>query len=439
MSPTLGPSERPQQRGQAHSGTEPPGTLVVDVHNRDNDTLKGAMRKIDFSPPSLTEDDIAAVADVLRSGWITTGPISRTFEREIAAMCGTPEVVALNSCTAAMEIALRVLGVGPGDEVVVPAYTYTASAAVAGHVGARIKLVDSDEDDYAPRPDQIAAAVTDRTKAIMVVDLGGAPYPTPDLIAALEARGVGRPTSLLGDIGRPVVIVDAAHSLGATVGSAHTGALGDLTAFSFHAVKNLTTAEGGALTWRHGLPIGSEELARSVRRLALHGQTKDALAKHGPGDWEYDIVELGYKCNMPDVLAAFGLSQLRRYDQILAQRDELMKAYAEGLGDAVELRTGDTDTSRSSHHLAMVRLPAADGPRRDELIRGLAAQGVSANVHYKPLPLLTAYMKLGFDGRDYPRAVAHFRREITLPLHGLMTVDDAMYVAGVLRDLVGRE
>lgn len=396
------------------------------------------MRKVDFSPPCLTEDDIAAVADVLRSGWITTGPVSRTFEQEIAAMCGTPAVVALNSCTAAMEVALRVLGVGPGDEVVVPAYTYTASAAVAAHVGATITLVDSDEGDYVPRPDQIAAAVTERAKAVIVVDLGGAPYPTPDLIKALETRGIGGATSLLGDIGRPVVIVDAAHSLGATVGSVHSGALGDLTAFSFHAVKNLTTAEGGALTWRHGLPVDSEELVRSVRRLALHGQTKDALAKHGPGDWEYDIVELGYKCNMPDVLAALGLSQLRRYDQILAHRDGLVRAYVDGLGEAAELRTGDTEQARSSHHLAMVRLPGADAPRRDELIRGLAAQGVSANVHYKPLPMLTAYKKLGFDERDFPHAMAHFRREITLPLHGQMTVDDATYVADALRGLLGR-
>ena len=397
-------------------------------------------RKIDFSPPALIEDDIAAVVDVLRSGWITTGSASRQFEAEIAAWAGTEDAVVLNSCTAALELALRLLGVGPGDEVIVPAYTYSASAAVVTHVGAMLVLLDSEPDDYAPSVDAYVNAVTPRTKAIIPVDLAGLPYPSDELRRRLRERGVGRASRLLGDIGRPVVLVDAAHSFGAKRGGVAAGSLGDLTAFSFHAVKNLTTAEGGALTWRSGLEPASATLSSDVRRLALHGQSKDALAKHTAGAWEYDIIEPGYKANLPDVLAALGLSQVHRYAMTLAHRRSLMGLYRLGLVGVVSDLVGSSATDgESSVHLAMVRLLEEDATRRNDLVQALAVCGVSANVHYKPLPLLSAYQRLGFDAADYPHATAHFEREITLPLHGHMTPDDVAYVLAVLCDLLGRQ
>ncbi|CAM3029034.1 DegT/DnrJ/EryC1/StrS aminotransferase family protein [Actinomyces slackii] len=389
---------------------------------------------IPFSPPSITEEDIEAVVEVLRSGWITTGPVGQRFEQALAAYCGTERVVALNSATAALELALRAVGAGPGDEVIVPAYTYTASASVIDHVGATIVMVDTEPGAPIPSPERIAAAVTQRTRAIITVDLAGIPYdsrPLHDLLAGRGRIDEGLPHAL----GRPAIISDAAHSLGARLADLASGQIADMTAFSFHAVKNLTTAEGGALTWRADLPVDHDELARSIRVLALHGQTKDALAKSQGSSWEYDIVSPAYKANMPDVLAAIGLSQLGRYEQIVARRLELVDRYASGLeGSGVELLHHSVPGQRSSAHLAIASLPV-DGPaERNRVIQDLYEAGVSANVHYKPLSLLTAYRNLGFSPDQHPHAHGFYSTELTLPLHVLLTDQDVDQVCSALVD-----
>jgi dTDP-4-amino-4,6-dideoxygalactose transaminase len=393
-----------------------------------------ARRTISFSPPDIRDEDIAAVVEVLKSGWITTGIVGRRFEAELASYVGTTEVVALNSCTAALELALRVLGIGPGDEVVVPAYTYTATAAVVAHVGAKIVMVDSHPGEYWPSIHQILEAVTERTAAIMTVDLAGVPYDTAGLIEALASVPAHRVSrdGLVGRLKRPVVIVDAAHSLGAVRSGQKAGQIGDLTAFSFHAVKNLTTAEGGALTWRRDLPVDSDTFAASIRRLALHGQTKDALAKSQAGGWEYDILETGFKMNMPDVLAALGLTQLRRIDDLILRRHEIAARYAVGLDDAVSLLPHAGENYRSSAHLCLVDLGDA-AQFREEIIGGLVEAGISTNVHYKPLPLLTAYQRLGFSIADYPNAYNQYRRVLSLPLHTLLTDADVDFVSSSLK------
>ncbi len=391
---------------------------------------------ISFSPPDVREEDIDAVVEVLRSGWITTGPVGRQFEQDLAQYSGVNEVVLLNSCTAALELALRVLQVGPGDEVIVPAYTYSASAAVIAHVGADIVMVDVAPEEYVPAIDEIVAAVTPRTKAIIVVDIGGVPFDAASLRERLEGTGVdadGNP--LLDALDRPVVITDGAHSLGAIRDGVRAGGLGDFTAFSFHAVKNLTTAEGGALTWRSDLPVDQSALTATVRRLSLHGQTKDALSKMKAGAWEYDILEPGFKANMPDVLAALGVSQLRRYPEAVARRQAIIRRYTELLGDAFAVLVHEGKGFASSGHLQLVDL-GEWRPRREEIIAGLAERGVAANVHYKPLPLLTAYRDLGFEAADYPHALRQFKGVLSLPLHTLLTDDDVDTVATALLSVV---
>lgn len=390
---------------------------------------------IPFSPPDIREEDVDAVVRVLRSGWITTGPIGRQFEEELANFSGTEHVVTVNSCTAALELALRMIGVGPGDEVIVPAYTYSASAAVVAHVGADLVLVDTARDQYVPDISQILEAITDRTKAIIVVDIAGVPFDAVELRRRLEGMAVPPGNAILEALGRPVVITDGAHSLGAVRGDLQSGQLGDFTAFSFHAVKNLTTAEGGALTWRSDLPVNGSEVATAVRRLSLHGQTKDALAKSRAGAWEYDILEAGYKANMPDLLAALGLSQLQRYQSTLDRRHEIVSLYASFLGDSVESLSHRSESFRSSAHLFLVDL-GEDAPRREAIIASLAGEGIATNVHYKPLPMLSAYKAMGFSVEEFPNARQQFERVLSLPLHTLMTNADVELVATSLRQVL---
>ncbi|MEG0417772.1 DegT/DnrJ/EryC1/StrS family aminotransferase [Gordonibacter sp.] len=420
-------------------------------------------RRISFSPPDITQAEIDEVTEALRSGWITTGPKTKEFERELAAFTGAARVAAFNSATAALECALRALGVGPGDEVITSAYTYTASCSVICHVGATPVLCDTAPDSYEMDYDALASLVTERTKAVIPVDIAGRMVDYDRLFAALESvRNLWQPASdLQRAFDRVVVLADAAHSLGATAGGRASGSVADFTAFSFHAVKNLTTAEGGALAWRAGA-FDSEALYREFMLMSLHGQTKDALSKTQAGAWEYDIAYPGWKCNMTDLQAALGLAQLRRYPALLARRRELVERYEAGLADlAVDVLqhygndTAGIDTTRplkatssastelnsedgthepifaSSGHLMLVRLPGKSSTFRNALIERLAGDGVSANVHYKPLPLLTAYRDLGFDIADFPNALAQFENEVTLPLHTLLADDDVSYVTAV--------
>lgn len=392
-------------------------------------------KSIPFSPPDITEAEIAAVAAALRSGWITTGPRTKEFENAISARCHTVRAghtaVCLNSATACMEMALRLLGVGPGDEVIVPAYTYTATAAVVAHVGATIVMVDSAAGAYEMDYQRVAAAITERTKAVIPVDIFGRIADYASVLRAVESRrDCFRPaTDVQSAIGRVAVIADAAHAFGATQAGRHSGEIADFTSFSFHAVKNLTTAEGGALTWREIDGISDDDLYRKAQLLSLHGQNKDALAKTRLGAWEYDIVGTYYKCNMTDIMAAIGLAQLERYDALLVRRREIIGRYDAGL-DALGVETFQHygDTFASSGHLYPVRLTGRDEECRNAFITHMAERGVACNVHYKPLPMMTAYRALGIDISDYPNAYAMYRNEVTLPLHTRLTDDDVQYV-----------
>lgn len=394
-------------------------------------------KKIPFSPPDIREEDIEEVIKALRSGWITTGPVTKDFEHKLEAYTAAERAVALNSATAALELTLRVLGIGPGDEVIVPAYTYTATASVVAHVGATIKMVDCLPDSIFMNPEGIAAAVTSRTKAIISVDLAGiiadydAVYRIVEDKKALFAPSSPRQEAL----GRIAVIADAAHSLGARQGEKRAGAIADFTCFSFHAVKNLTTAEGGALVWRKGLPFATEELYHDLQLWSLHGQNKDALAKEKLGAWEYDIVMPGYKCNMPDTLAALGVSQLARYEELMARRHELVSRYHEAfvteMGCLDLAHTGANH--RSSAHLYLLRLPGFGVEERNTFIQKMAEYGVATNVHFKPLPRMSAYRNLGFSIADFPHADTLYQNEITIPLNTVLTDADVEYVIDVFR------
>lgn len=400
-------------------------------------------RTIPFSPPDITEADIEAVADALRSGWITTGPRTKQLERELAAYTSASRVATFSSATMALECALRALGIGPGDEVITSAYTYTASCSCICHVGATPVLCDTAPNSYEMDYGQLAALVTPRTRAVIPVDLGGRMADYRMLVAALEDGAAdsgwvpaGR-NDLAHDaeaaLGRPLILADGAHSLGATYDGLPSGSVADLTAFSFHAVKNLTTAEGGALAWRAGA-FPDDALYEQLMLLSLHGQTKDALAKAGIGAWEYDIAFPGYKCNMTDLQAALGLSQLGRYEGLLERRRQLIGAYERGLGDLpieVMPHVGTALSGAaflSSGHLMLTRLAGRDEAFRNRFIEQLGAQGVAANVHYKPLPLLSAYRDLGFDIARFPNAHAQYANEVTLPLHTCLADDDVDYV-----------
>ena len=397
------------------------------------------LRNIPFSPPDMTEAEVNEVREAILSGWITTGPKTKEFERLIAICCQTKKAVALNSATAAMELTLRVLGVGPGDEVIVPAYTYTATASVVHHVGAKIVMVDVAPDSFEIDYDRIADAITERTKVVMPVDLGGVMCDYDRVFAAVESkRELFRAANdIQKAFGRVVVLADAAHAFGARWHDRMCGEVADFTSFSFHAVKNLTTAEGGAITWRPIEGIDDEWLYKQYQLLSLHGQSKDALAKTQLGAWEYDIVAPDYKCNMTDISAAIGLVQIRRYAELLHRRREIIERYNEALKDCnVQVLNHYGEDHQSSGHLYLVRLLGKDSAYRNEVIRKMAERGIACNVHYKPLPMMTAYKNLGFDIKDYPNAYHQFENEVTLPLHTRLTDEDVAYVIGNLVDCI---
>ena len=391
------------------------------------------LRNIPFSPPDMTEAEANEVREAILSGWITTGPRTKEFERLIAICCQTKKAVALNSATAAMELTLRVLGVGEGDEVIVPAYTYTATASVVHHVGAKIVMVDVAPGSFEIDYDSIADAITERTKVVMPVDLGGVMCDYDRVFAAVESkRELFRPANdIQKAFGRVVVLADAAHAFGARRHDRMCGEVADFTSFSFHAVKNLTTAEGGAITWKSIPGIDDEWLYKQYQLLSLHGQSKDALAKTQLGAWEYDIVAPDYKCNMTDISAAIGLVQIRRYAELLHRRRQIVERYNEALKDCnVQVLNHYGDDHQSSGHLYLVRLLGKDCEYRNEVIRKMAERGIACNVHYKPLPMMTAYKNLGFDIKDYPNAYLQFENEVTLPLHTRLSDEDVEYVIG---------
>ncbi len=395
---------------------------------------------IAFSPPDIGEQEIAAVSEVLRSGWITTGPKTKEFERCLSEYCGTNRTACLGSATAALELTLRLLGIGPGDEVITSAYTYTASASVICHVGAVPVLVDTAPDSYEMDLEQLKAAVTPRTKAIIPVDIAGVMCDyTRILCISRETAAWFSPSGnpVQRALGRIAVIADAAHSLGAYRDGKRSGQAADFPCFSFHAVKNLTTGEGGAATWNSVPGIMDEEIYQQYMLLSLHGQSKDALEKARGGSWEYDILFPAYKCNMTDIQAAIGLVQLSRYPQLLARRKELFARYREELSGApISLLQHVGNGYCSSHHLCLTSLSGFTEEQRNKAIRRLAEHGIAANVHYKPLPLLTAYRKLGFCADDYPNAVKQYQKELTLPLHTLLRTEDVIEIAQTLKEIL---
>ena len=399
------------------------------------------LRNIPFSPPDMTEAEVSEVREAILSGWITTGPKTKEFERLIAICCQTKRAVALNSATAAMELTLRVLGVGPGDEVIVPAYTYTATASVGCHVGAKLVMVDVGKDSFEIDYDRITDAITERTKVVMPVDLGGVMCDYDKVFAAVESkRALFRPANdMQKAFGRVIVLADAAHAFGARWHDRMCGEVADFTTFSFHAVKNLTTAEGGAVTWRPIAGIDDEWLYKQYQLLSLHGQNKDALAKTQSGAWEYDIVAPDFKCNMTDISAAIGLVQIRRYAELLKRRRDIVERYNEALKSChVQVLNHYGEDHQSSGHLYLVRLLGKDSTFRNEVIRQMAERGIACNVHYKPLPMMTAYKNLGFDIKDYPNAYHQFENEITLPLHTRLTDEDVAYIIGNFVEIISK-
>lgn len=395
------------------------------------------MRKIPFSPPDISEAEIAEVAEAMRSGWITTGPRVKELEKRLAAYCHTSKVVCLNSATAAEELNFRICGIGEGDEVIVPAYTYTATASAAIHCGAKVIFVDSQKDSTEMDYDKVAESITERTKAVVAVDLGGiicdydklyeAVESKKNLFHAKEGNELGARIQLA--VGRVLVFADCAHALGASRNGKMAGEIADFTDFSFHAVKNFTTAEGGASTWRDIKGIDNEEMYHQYQLYSLHGQSKDALAKTQLGAWEYDIVGSWYKCNMTDIMGAIGLRQLDRYPGMLARRKEIIGKYdamCDDLGVQHLMHYGKD--YQSSGHLYLTRIPGINDQQRRKIIIKLAEQGISTNVHYKPLPMMTAYKKMGWDIKDFPNAYAYYENLITLPLHTKLSDEDVEYI-----------
>lgn len=396
---------------------------------------------IPFSPPDISEIEIQEVVSALKSGWITTGPKTKEFERQIKEYIGVDGCACLNSATAAMELTLRLLGVGPGDEVITSAYTYTATASVIEHVGANIVLVDTEKDSFEMDYKKLEEAITEKTKVIMPIDLAGKICDYDKIYGIInKKKSIFKPrTKIQSAIGRITVLADSAHGFGAQRKGLKTGEYADFTSFSFHAVKNLTTAEGGAVVWKSIDGIDDEWIYNQYMLASLHGQSKDALAKTKLGAWEYDILYPAYKCNMTDINAAIGLKQLERYDALLDRRREIIEKYDKAFLDAglMPLRHFD-DESRSSGHLYLLRIPNFKAEDRNRLITKLAEQGIATNVHYKPLPMMTAYQNLGFDIKDYPNAYAMYENEITLPLHTKLSDDEVDFVIeNVLRILKG--
>ena len=400
-----------------------------------------SIKKIPFSPPDITESEVNLVSEALRSGWITTGPKTKEFERLIALCCQTEQAVCLNSATACMELILRVLGVGQGDEVITPAYTYTATASVTCHVGAKVVMVDTAPDSFEMDYDKLADAITERTKVVLPVDLAGVVCDYDKIFAALESKKhlFSPANDIQKAYGRVIVLADAAHAFGAKWHGKMCGEIADFTSFSFHAVKNLTTAEGGALTWRNHDGVDNESLYKQFQLLSLHGQNKDALAKTRLGAWEYDIVAPYYKCNMTDVMAGIGLAQLKRYPEMLYRRRQIIERYNEGLkGCDVQVLDHFGDDYSSSGHLYLVRLLGEDVEYRNAVIERMAERGIACNVHYKPLPMMTAYKNLGFDIANYPNAYNQYHNEITLPLHTSLTDEDVEYVISNFVDIISQ-
>ena len=402
-------------------------------------------RVIPFSPPDISELEINEVAEALRSGWITTGPRTKELERRLATYCHTSKVVCLNSATAAEELNFRVCGIGEGDEVIVPAYTYTASASAAIHCGAKVVFVDSQKDCVEMDYDKVGEAITERTKAIVAVDLGGIVCDYDKLFSVVEQKralfsplqGDSLGARIQQSLNRVLIFSDAAHALGASRNGKMAGEIADFTDFSFHAVKNFTTAEGGASTWRDIEGIDNEEIYHQYQLLSLHGQSKDALAKTQVGAWEYDIIGPWYKCNMTDIMAAIGLKQLDRYDGLLRRRGEIIARYdamCDELGVKHLVHSGEN--FQSSNHLYLSRVPGIGDKERREIIVKLAERGVNCNVHYKPLPMMTAYKAMGWDIKDFPNAFDYYCNLITLPLHTLLSDEDVEYVIENYKEVV---
>ena len=405
------------------------------------------LRNIPFSPPDMSDAEIEMVAEALRSGWITTGPKTKEFEQLIAMCCGTEKAVCLNSATACMESILRALGVGPGDEVITSAYTYTATASITCHVGAKVVMVDTKPGSFEMDYDKMADAITERTKVVIPVDLAGIVCDYDKIFEVVESKKyLFKPANdIQNAYGRVIVMADAAHAFGARRNGKMCGAIADFTSFSFHAVKNLTTAEGGALTWVNREGLDNNTLYKQFQLLSLHGQNKDALAKTKLGAWEYDIIGPWYKCNMTDIMAAMGLVQFERYSEMLKKREE----YVAYMNKAIDDLNANLDTSHqvaylnhkaedhcSSHHLYLVRLQGRTREEANHVIGQMAERGIATNVHYKPLPMMTAYMALGFDIKYYPNAYNLFENEITLPLNTCMTMEDVEYVMENFVDIV---
>ena len=388
-------------------------------------------RTIPFSPPDISDVEINEVIEALKSGWITTGPKTKEFEKKIAEYCDVNKAACLNSQTACAEMALHILGITAGDEVIVPAYTYTASASVACHVGAKLVFVDCQKDSLEMDYDQLEAAITERTKVIIPVDLGGVPCDYDRIYEIVEKKKALFKASneIQKAMGRISVNADTAHAFGATWHGKKVGSIADFSSFSFHAVKNLTTAEGGALTWRTIPGISDEELYHQIQLLSLHGQSKDALAKTKLGSWEYDIIGPWYKCNMTDVVAGIGLAQLERYDGLLKRREEIIEKYNKAFKPlGIKVLNHYDKIHKSSGHLYITRVPNIGLKERQEIIVKMAEAGIVCNVHYKPLPMMTAYINLGFDIKNYPNAYSQFENEITLPLHTCLTDDEIDYI-----------
>lgn len=400
--------------------------------------------KIPFSPPDLTDAEIEEVASAIKSGWITTGPKTKELEREVAALCHTNKAVCLSSQTSCAEMALRLLGIGEGDEVIVPAYTYTASAEIVCHVGARLIFIDSQPDSLEMDYDAVEKAITDKTKAIIPVDIGGVPCDYDRIFSIVEKKKeLFTPSNdIQSKFGRIIVCADTAHAFGSTWHGKPIGSVADFSAFSFHAVKNFTTAEGGALTWKPREDLNDEEIYNQVQLYSLHGQSKDALSKNQLGAWEYDILGLWYKCNMTDIHAAIGLAQMERYPALLKRRREIIEKYDRAFKPlGVHTLPHFTDEHISSGHLYLTRIfkkngePVSDGERREIIIK-LAERGITTNVHYKPLPMMTGYKKLGFDIKDYPNAYAHYANEISLPLFSRLTDEEVDYIIDNYTDVI---
>lgn len=395
---------------------------------------------IPFSPPDMSESEAKEVYETILSGWITTGPKTMEFERQISEYCNTTKSVCLNSATAALELALRVLGVGEGDEVIVPAYTYTASCSVICHVGATPVMVDVAKDSFEMDYEKMAAAITEKTKVIIPVDIAGIACDYDKIFEIVESKKAlfKAESPIQEKLGRVTVLADCAHGYGAERGGKMTGEIADFTAFSFHAVKNLTTAEGGAITWNPALGFDDDELYRQFQIFSLHGQTKSALSKNQLGSWEYDIVGPFYKCNMTDIMAAIGLAQMKRYEGMLRRRHEIIEKYNKAFENiGVTLLNHKDENHISSGHLYLVRVNGADVAKRNEIITKMAEAGIACNVHYKPLAMLTAYKNLGFDIKDYPNAYAQYENEITLPLYSRLTDEQVDYIIENFVRIVG--